>query len=99
MLLYGLLIFLWKYKNKIRIRRKLDYFKKYDVDKYKVVVNSYKEYFLMCNRQKWLKKYICLVYQTKSSKKAILFNVQNKIGLNIRYNSKKVWKYLIFLEL
>lgn len=36
-----------KYKNKIRIRRKLKYLKKYDVDKYKVVVNSNKGYF--CN--------------------------------------------------
>ena len=37
--------FVWKYKNKIRIKKKLKYLKKYDIDKYRVVVNSYKGYF------------------------------------------------------
>lgn len=41
-----------KYKNKIRIRRKLKHLKKHDIDKYKVVVNSYKGYFVVRNRQK-----------------------------------------------
>lgn len=41
-----------KYKNKVRIRRKLKYLKKHDIDKYKVVVNSYKGYFVVRNRQK-----------------------------------------------
>lgn len=41
-----------KNKNKVRIRRKLKYLKKYDIDKYKVVVNSYKGYFVVRNRQK-----------------------------------------------
>ena len=48
--------FVWKYKNKIRIRRKLSYLKKYDVDKYKVVVNIYNDIFVMCNRQKLQKQ-------------------------------------------
>lgn len=51
-----------KYKNKVRIRRKLKYFKKYDIDKYKVVVNNYKGYFVMRNRQKYRKHKFCPVY-------------------------------------
>lgn len=50
-----------KYKNKVRIRRKLKYFKKYDIDKYKVVINSYKGYFVMRNRQKYWKYQFCPV--------------------------------------
>ena len=39
-------------KTKLEIRRKLKYLRKYDIDKYQVVVNSYKEYFVVRNRQK-----------------------------------------------
>lgn len=65
-----------KYKNKIRIRRKLKHLKKYDIDKYRVVVNSYKGYFVVRNRQ--------------NAKNANFVECENKKLLNIRYNSKKV---------
>ena len=56
MFLCSLLFFCVKYKNKIGIKKKLKYLKKYDIDKYKVVANIYNDIFVMCNRKKLQKQ-------------------------------------------